>query len=79
MLGPDVHSFVWGLVAWRLQLLDKRRFEVTEQVMVLYTKVAQAISVLRIRHSCYCFGKTPIQTFLDASPLAPRDSRRIDT
>jgi hypothetical protein len=82
MLGPILTfiSFVWGLVAWRLQLLDKRRFEVTEKVMVVYTKVAQAISVLRILHSCYCFGKTPIQTFLDASPFAhERDSSSVST
>ena len=36
--------FVFGLLAWRLQVVDKRRFEVTEQVTVVYTKVAQVIS-----------------------------------
>ena len=44
---PDVHFVHISLVAWRLQLLDKRRFEVTERVMVVYRKVAQAIGVLR--------------------------------
>jgi hypothetical protein len=37
MLAPILTFilFVCGLLAWRLQLLDKRRFEVSDQVTVV--------------------------------------------
>ena len=41
--------FVGGLLAWRLQLLDKRRFEVAEEVLVLHAKLRQLIIQLRTR------------------------------
>jgi hypothetical protein len=41
--------FVGGLLAWRLQLLDKRRFEVAEQVLVLHAKLTQRLSYIRTR------------------------------
>lgn len=43
--------FLFGLVAWRLQLLDKRRFEVAEQALLVHSKVAEALRVLRQRNS----------------------------
>jgi hypothetical protein len=42
--------FLAGLLAWRQQLLDKRKFEVAEQVLVAYAKVAEALRVLRERN-----------------------------
>ena len=43
--------FLFGLVAWRLQLLDKRRFEVAEHALLVHTKVTEALRVLRQRNS----------------------------
>jgi len=43
--------FLFGLVAWRLQLLDKRRFEVAEQALIVHSKVTEALRVLRQRNS----------------------------
>jgi hypothetical protein len=44
-------AFIAGLLAWRQQLLDKRRFEVAEQALLTYGKIAQALQVLRERNS----------------------------
>lgn len=56
--------FVAGLLAWRLQLLDKRKFEVAEQVVTVSSKVAEAIRVLRTRHD--------MNGFVEAESLGPR-------
>lgn len=42
-------AFVVGLLAWRQQLLDKRKFEIAEQALVGFAKVAEAIHELRQR------------------------------
>jgi hypothetical protein len=42
--------FTLGLLAWRHQLLDKRKFEVAEQVVVYFAKMAAQIRILRQRH-----------------------------
>jgi hypothetical protein len=39
--------FILGLLAWRQQLIDKRRFEVAEEVMVMYAKLAAQVRMLR--------------------------------
>lgn len=43
--------FTLGLLAWRQQLLDKRRFEVAEQVLVMFAKLVAQIRILRQRHN----------------------------
>jgi hypothetical protein len=44
-------AFIAGLLAWRQQLLDKRRFEVAEQVLLTFSNVKDGIRVLRQRNS----------------------------
>ncbi len=42
--------FLAGLLAWRQQLLDKRKFEVAEQALVTFSKIAEGLRVLRQRN-----------------------------
>lgn len=42
--------FLLGLLAWQQQLSDKRRFEVAEQVLVTFNRIAYAIRQVRQRH-----------------------------
>lgn len=45
--------FTLGLLAWRQQLLDKRRFEVAEEVLVMYARLAAQIRILRQRNDLH--------------------------
>lgn len=42
--------FLLGLLAWQKQLTDKRRFEVAEQMLVTFNRIAHAIQQVRTRH-----------------------------
>ena len=42
--------FTLGLLAWRLQLIDKRRFEVAEEVLVKYARMAALLKITRQRN-----------------------------
>jgi hypothetical protein len=54
--------FLLGLLAWQKQLTDKRRFEVAEQVLVTFNRVAHAIQQVRTRHRWWLLLKTPSAT-----------------
>ena len=45
--------FVLGMLVWQKQLIDKRRFEVAEQVLVVFNRASTAIQQLRTRHPWY--------------------------
>jgi hypothetical protein len=47
--------FFCGLLAWRLQMIEKRRFEVAEQTIVAFTKSMEALQTIRARHDYYGF------------------------
>ena len=53
IFGPFVTFilFTLGLLAWRLQLIDKRRFEVAEEVLVKYAKMAALLKASRQRNA----------------------------
>jgi len=42
--------FVLGLLAWRLQLIDKRRFEIAEEALVTYAKMGFLLARIRGRN-----------------------------
>lgn len=42
--------FVLGMLVWQKQLIDKRRFEVAEQALVVFGRVSSVIQQLRTRH-----------------------------
>lgn len=58
-------AFITGLLAWRMQLLDKRRFEVADQALVTFAKIHVRIADLRTRHSDW--------SYLGQDRLSPRE------
>jgi hypothetical protein len=52
--------FMAGLFAWRLQLVEKREFEVAEQLVTVFSKVSEALRVLRTRHDMNGFDGSKI-------------------
>lgn len=51
--------FVLGLLGWQKQLTDKRRFEVAEQVLVTFNRIAYAIQQARQRHRWWHLVEMP--------------------